>query len=118
MTLLSLYIFFFNDTATTEIYTLSLHDALPILEAFASCGADLLLAGHLHVGHAGHTAERYQIGNHSALFVQAGTATSTRVRGDESNSFNGIRLKRPHIQVERRVWQTGARSFKAGPAET
>src|SRR3712207_8161808 len=25
------YIFFFNDTATTEIYTLSLHDALPIL---------------------------------------------------------------------------------------
>src|SRR3712207_7848340 len=26
-----LYIFFFNDTATTEIYTLSLHDALPIL---------------------------------------------------------------------------------------
>src|SRR3712207_9586763 len=24
-------IFFFNDTATTEIYTLSLHDALPIL---------------------------------------------------------------------------------------
>ena len=24
-------LFFFNDTATTEIYTLSLHDALPIL---------------------------------------------------------------------------------------
>src|SRR5438270_10623773 len=27
-----LFIFFFNDTATTEIYTLSLHDALPILD--------------------------------------------------------------------------------------
>src|SRR5258705_6048355 len=26
--------FFFNDTATTEIYTLSLHDALPILSLF------------------------------------------------------------------------------------
>ena len=25
-----MFIFFFNDTATTEIYTLSLHDALPI----------------------------------------------------------------------------------------
>ena len=25
------HFFFFNDTATTEIYTLSLHDALPIL---------------------------------------------------------------------------------------
>src|SRR5256885_15353214 len=30
LTLTSLIIFFFNDTATTEIYTLSLHDALPI----------------------------------------------------------------------------------------
>src|SRR3712207_8118641 len=28
-----LRLFFFNDTATTEIYTLSLHDALPIYEA-------------------------------------------------------------------------------------
>ena len=28
-----LFFFFFNDTATTEIYTLSLHDALPICEA-------------------------------------------------------------------------------------
>ena len=26
-----IWVFFFNDTATTEIYTLSLHDALPIL---------------------------------------------------------------------------------------
>src|SRR2546429_5590875 len=30
MTTLLLLFFFFNDTATTEIYTLSLHDALPI----------------------------------------------------------------------------------------
>src|SRR3712207_7531155 len=28
------YLFFFNDTATTEIYTLSLHDALPIYAPF------------------------------------------------------------------------------------
>src|SRR3712207_6977540 len=36
--------FFFNDTATTEIYTLSLHDALPIYQAFLRVkepGADL-----------------------------------------------------------------------------
>src|SRR6266542_2082036 len=30
--LLLLFFFFFNDTATTEIYTLSLHDALPIID--------------------------------------------------------------------------------------
>src|SRR2546425_4203853 len=29
--------FFFNDTATTEIYTLSLHDALPICSPGADC---------------------------------------------------------------------------------
>src|SRR2546430_7748778 len=29
----SFFFFFFNDTATTEIYTLSLHDALPIWKA-------------------------------------------------------------------------------------
>src|SRR5437773_8950604 len=31
--LLIYYFFFFNDTATTEIYTLSLHDALPIFQS-------------------------------------------------------------------------------------
>src|SRR2546430_16759011 len=36
MTYLAHYLifFFFNDTATTEIYTLSLHDALPISELY------------------------------------------------------------------------------------
>src|SRR2546430_12201434 len=32
---LVLFLFFFNDTATTEIYTLSLHDALPICPEFS-----------------------------------------------------------------------------------
>src|SRR3712207_7684634 len=31
-------IFFFNDTATTEIYTLSLHDALPICDRSPAAG--------------------------------------------------------------------------------
>src|SRR3712207_9479980 len=35
--MLLLYYFFFNDTATTEIYTLSLHDALPILKNIVDC---------------------------------------------------------------------------------
>src|SRR3712207_9398474 len=32
------YVFFFNDTATTEIYTLSLHDALPIYGGWGRIG--------------------------------------------------------------------------------
>src|SRR5258708_11521325 len=31
------FFFFFNDTATTEIYTLSLHDALPIFSLLVNC---------------------------------------------------------------------------------
>src|SRR5437870_13692521 len=44
-----IFFFFFNDTATTEIYTLSLHDALPIFEriealkpAIEACGISTL----------------------------------------------------------------------------
>ena len=37
--------FFFNDTATTEIYTLSLHDALPISES-QKLELDMLLNGN------------------------------------------------------------------------
>src|SRR2546430_8696544 len=33
------FFFFFNDTATTEIYTLSLHDALPISTALPACSS-------------------------------------------------------------------------------
>src|SRR2546429_8825602 len=38
------FFFFFNDTATTEIYTLSLHDALPI--SVIVTAPPLLIVGH------------------------------------------------------------------------
>jgi len=86
------------------------------MTALAECGADLLLAGHLHVGHTGHTAVRYKIAGHSALVVSAGTAISTRHRG-EANSFNVIRINHPHIQVERLVWQPDGEAFAPAAAE-
>src|SRR3712207_8341330 len=43
--------FFFNDTATTEIYTLSLHDALPILSLGPLIGGDELGQALLDAGH-------------------------------------------------------------------
>src|SRR3989449_11028335 len=48
--------FFFNDTATTEIYTLSLHDALPIcpLRAAGPCaGRDRAAAGRRRLDASG-----------------------------------------------------------------
>src|SRR2546430_7455761 len=52
---MSFFFFFFNDTATTEIYTLSLHDALPIsIEELQSL--DELLGGQIEQHEARHPA--------------------------------------------------------------
>src|SRR2546430_10334345 len=54
-------LFFFNDTATTEIYTLSLHDALPISLRPAPGDAGLAARRHLDGDPAGtHDALRAQ----------------------------------------------------------
>jgi 3',5'-cyclic AMP phosphodiesterase CpdA len=82
----------------------------------ATVGADLFLAGHLHVSHIGHTAERYKIAGHSALVVQAGTI-STRERG-EPNSFNVLRLDWPGISVARRTWDETREVFVESPVRT
>ena len=79
------------------------------MRKLAAADADLFLAGHLHISHIGHTAERYKIGGHSALVVQAGTV-STRSRGEEP-SFNVLRIERPRISVERLVWDPKRGAF-------
>jgi len=80
------------------------------MKKLTAAGADLFLAGHLHISHIGHAGERYDIANHSALVVQAGTL-SRRSRGEEP-SFNVLRIERPRISVERFVWNR-ARQFVA-----
>src|SRR5256885_12240944 len=53
-----LFFFFFNDTATTEIYTLSLHDALPIF-AFVEVGSQR--AGQVAAGGEAQNADAQRI---------------------------------------------------------
>lgn len=81
------------------------------MAVFATCGVDLLLAGHFHTSQAGDTSGRHPLPGYSALVVQAGTATSTRGRG-ESNSFNVLRLQSDRVEVERQVWQPEAGVFR------
>ena len=69
------------------------------------------------MSHTTHTAIRYKLPGRSALLVQAGTATSTRERG-EPNSFNVLRVERPKISVERYVWQPVERQFIPAAVET
>ncbi len=87
------------------------------METFVECGADVIVSGHLHVFHTAHTSIRYKLPGRSALVVQAGTATSSRERG-EPNSFNVLRVERPQISVERFVWQPLERHFAPAAVET
>jgi 3',5'-cyclic AMP phosphodiesterase CpdA len=80
------------------------------IATLAECGVDLLLAGHFHIAHTGQTAKRYKLPGYSAIIVSSGTSTSTRGRG-QPNSFNVIRIDRPHLEIERRTWQAATKSF-------
>ena len=86
------------------------------MKVFAECGADVLLAGHLHKTHTTQSAERYKIAGHSALLVQAGTATSTRARG-ETNTFNCLKVTADDISIERWQWNSNSKVFELGPVE-
>src|SRR3712207_9372711 len=59
-------LFFFNDTATTEIYTLSLHDALPIFPVAVRRGQNRSHHGQRTEGRRDHVA------HHVAVVVLAG----------------------------------------------
>ena len=80
------------------------------MAAFADCGVDILLSGHFHTGRAGETSTRHPLAGYAALAVQAGTATSTRGRG-ESNSFNVLRIDGDAATVEVHAWQAQAGVF-------
>ena len=85
--------------------------------ALVANGADVFLTGHLHASYTGRTAMRYRANGRSAIVVEAGTATSTRVRG-EPNAFNVLRVERARIIVERLAWQPAAGAFATTETQT
>ena len=73
------------------------------LRALTDLGIDVFLTGHLHVSAAAHSAAGHRFGGRSALLVEAGTATSTRLR-EATNAFNVLHITAPAITVERHDW--------------
>jgi 3',5'-cyclic AMP phosphodiesterase CpdA len=80
-------------------------------QRLAACGCDLLLAGHLHLNAAAEGSLRRTAPANEPIIVQAGTATSTRGRG-ELNSFNVIVIEAQHIEIRRYSWLVAAGVFE------
>src|SRR3712207_8190211 len=97
-----LFFFLFNDTATTEIYTLSLHDALPIFLrllrelAFAAVADDSLIPLH-DLAQLLFTKIGVELG--SARFLHR-DRKSTRLNSSHANiSYAVFCLKKQHQQA-------------------
>src|SRR3712207_6882605 len=94
---MSCYVFFFNDTATTEIYTLSLHDALPILGASMSSfgGALVSSARGLEVSGSGASARATRSPSNER------DRKSTRLNSSHANiSYAVFCLKKKHRTLQ------------------
>ena len=80
------------------------------LDAIAEAGVDILLAGHNHRAST-HNAADLVTRAGPALVIQAGTATSVRLRGEEQ-SFNRIEVNGDEVGITEYSWDDGA--FVAG----
>ena len=77
------------------------------LEAVAEAGVDMLLAGHFHRTFANSARDMVETAG-AALVIQAGTATSTRLRGDELQSFNWLDLAKDRVELQVQRWDGSA----------
>lgn len=89
------------------------------MKKFGDIGVDLFLSGHLHTGRTIATSARYKFKGYSAVVVHAGTAVSTRRRG-EPNQWNVVRIGDVGadfgtVEVEPMQWDGS--SFQPMPVE-
>jgi len=80
--------------------------------AMREAGVHIALAGHFHRTYAGAARKMVETAG-GALVIQAGTATSTRLRNDELQSFNWIHVHR-NDDIELQVVAWDGASFNRG----
>jgi 3',5'-cyclic AMP phosphodiesterase CpdA len=79
-------------------------------------GVDMILSGHLHSSGVGETTKRYPAPGRAILLIRAGTATSTRRRG-EVNAFNVVRVAGMEVTVACMAWRPNEGRFATASAE-
>jgi 3',5'-cyclic AMP phosphodiesterase CpdA len=77
-----------------------------VLRVIAEAGVDMLLAGHNHRASTHHARDLVTDAG-PALVIQAGTATSTRLR-DEEQSFNLLEVGKSEVTVAVQTWNGDA----------
>jgi len=82
------------------------------VQAATEAGIHIALAGHFHQTYA-EAAEKMVAHAGGALVIQAGTATSTRLRNAEPQSFNWLHVHR-HDEIELQVVAWDGASFQRG----
>jgi len=82
------------------------------IEAVCEAGVHILLAGHFHRSFSGSAREMAKKAG-PALVIQAGTATSVRLRAGEAQSFNLIHAH-SNDEIDLQVIQWNGRVFGGG----
>jgi len=80
------------------------------MQRFSTCHVDMFLAGHLHLVHLANA--RMYVPGFDATILQAGTATSSRARG-EPNSFFVFLIGDGNVAVEIHRWNAADNTFAA-----
>src|SRR3989449_7269035 len=119
---MSFVFFFFNDTATTEIYTLSLHDALPISHG-APLGQEEVKLTKQRLGWP--SLEPFYVPDEALAHWRLARERGARLEAEWSKQYDAYRQAYPELaaELERRLagrladgWDDGLPTFAPPPA--
>src|SRR3712207_9178396 len=92
--------FFFNDTATTEIYTLSLHDALPISSSQTTPSSASDVSASVRASKRSPSSSRH----HRMTTSATSSVSSSTISLPETSDRKSTRLNSSHVNISYAVF--------------